>query len=248
LTLRLSPHAPRFEGDITTKGVMFGIPCYGGAMVDACQHGLQDTKAALDSLGIGYNEVTIRNESLVQRARNSIVAHFLASTADRLFFIDSDIGFSADQVLRLLSHDRDVIAGLYRKKRLDQVEFAVNMLPGETAMRDPETGAVQCAAVATGFLCIKRNVIESMVQAFPHLHYHMPDGDGTPGNWRSHTYALFDCWIDPITRAYLREDYAFCSRWRAMGGEVWCDPGLILEHYGMLALSADPMDGLQVVT
>ncbi len=248
--LRLSPDAPLFERDITTKGVMFGLPCFGGQVFESCLHGLLESRMEFHRLGIPWNIVTIRNESLVQRARNSIVAHFLASNCDRLFFIDADIGFSAGQVLRLLSHDRDVIAGLYRKKSLDRVEFAVNLLPNEagSARRDPETGAVQVAAVATGFLCIKRHVIERMVEAMPETRYAMREGDGAPGDWRDHTHALFDCKIDPATGGYLSEDYLFCHRWRALGGEVWCDPGLVLEHHGALCLSADPMAGLTVAS
>jgi hypothetical protein len=34
-----------------------------------------------------------------------------------------------------------------------------------------------------------------------------------------HDYAvLFDCMICPETRRYLSEDFAFCARWRALGG------------------------------
>lgn len=246
--LRLSPHVPQFERAISTRGIMLAVPCYGGLVHDACMHGLLESRAEFIRLGLPWNIVTIRNESLVQRARNTVVAHFLASDCDRLVFVDADIGFTPAQLLRLLAHDRDVIGGLYRRKSLDRVDFAINMLAGETAPRDPETGAIQVAAVATGFLAIKRRVIEQMVATFPHLHYLLNDGDGAPGAWRDHCYALFDCWIDPVTRGYLSEDYAFCARWRAMGGEVWADPGLILEHNGTLSLSADPMQGLTVAS
>lgn len=245
---RLSPRVPTFERNIQTTGVMIGVPCYGGLIHDACMHGLLETRMAFHELGIGWNIVTTRNESLVQRARNTICAHFLASSADRLIFIDADIGFTADQVLRLLAHDRDVVAGMYRKKNLERVDFAVNWLPGLTSPRDPETGAIQAAAVATGFLAIKRGVLEAMAAGFPQLQYALSPSDGQPGPWRDHCHAFFDCWIDPATRAYLSEDYAFCARWRAMGGEVWADPGLILEHNGTVTLAADPMDGLTVTS
>jgi hypothetical protein len=243
---RLSPRAPRFARDIQTSGVMFGLPCYGGIVSAATMDGLLDTQRRFAALGMGFNTLTIRNESLVQRARNTIVAHFLASGCDRLIFIDSDIGFTADHVLRLLAHDRDVIGGLYRKKIVDRVEFAVNLLPtADGAVRpDPETGAIPAAAAATGFLQIKRGVFDRMATAFPHLRYGTHAGEGGPGAWRDLTYAFFDCFIDPATGSYLSEDYGFCHRWRAIGGEVWVDPGLILEHFGALALSGDPMDGL----
>lgn len=248
MTPRLSPFVPIFERPITTSGIMIAIPCYGGMIHDACLHGLLESRMEFARLGLPWNIVTVRNESLVQRARNTCVAHFLASSCDRLVFVDADIGFTAAQLLRLLAHDRDLVAGLYRKKRLEAVDFAVNWLPGTTARRDPATGAVEAAAVATGFLAIKRGVFDRMIAAFPQARYVINPGDGAPGAWRDHTHALFDCWIDPITRGYLSEDYAFCARWRALGGEVWADPGLILEHHGSLCLTADPMAGLTVAS
>jgi hypothetical protein len=45
-------------------------------------------------------------------------------------------------------------------------------------------------------------------------------------------YALFDCMIDPETGVYLSEDYAFCRRWRAIGGEIWLDLESKLTHTG----------------
>lgn len=244
-----SPHVPRFERDVTTRGVMFGVPCYGGVVHAPTMLGLREAEAMLGRLGIRTGIITITNESLVQRARNGIVAHFLETTLDRLLFVDADIGFTGRDVLRLLAHDRDVIGGLYRKKQIDRVDFAVNWLPNRQnqVMRDTETGALRCARVATGFMMVKRRVFEDMAQAFPQSRYVLNASEGVPGGWRDRLHTWFDCWIDPATGGYLSEDYAFCDRWRAMGGEVWCDPGLILRHHGTLCLDADPMEHLLAV-
>jgi hypothetical protein len=241
---RLSPHVPEFQGTIQTKGVLFGVPCYGGQIFDACMQGLLDTQKEFLRLGISFNLVTIRNESLIPRGRNGIVQHFLASGCDRLFFIDADIGFDAQQVLRILAHDRDVVAGLYRKKRLETVDFAVNWLPSPDgkANRDPATGAIEARHLATGFLCIKRGVIETMCAAYPHLRYRAHASEREAGRLPEFGHALFATYIDPVTLEDLSEDWAFCMRWRALGGQVWADPGVILEHYGTVPLSADPME------
>jgi hypothetical protein len=240
---RLSPHVPRFDRAIKTSGVIIGIPCYGGNLHYACHAGVVDLieKAREAAIPLGFH--LVGNESLVQRARNGIVAQFLATSADRLIFIDADIGFSGDQVLRLLAHDRPVMAGIYRKKNLHRVDYAVNwMTDAEGAVpRDPATGAIRARDVGTGFLAIKREVFEAMARAFPHIRYRTPHEDrGMP----TEAHAFFDCWIDPATGEYLSEDYAFCRRWLAMGGEVWVDPGIILDHHGMLPLTADPMEHL----
>lgn len=239
---RLSPHVPRFARRIDTKGVLIGMPAYGGQIFDSCMHGLRETKERFDQTGIPFNLVTVRNESLIQRARHHVIATFLRSTCDRLIFIDADIGFSGDQVLRLLAHDRDVIGGMYRKKTIDAEDYAANLLvhPDGTVTQDEETGALLARHVATGFLCIKRHVIERMVAAFPHLRYRL-HAEGARNVGTDYAHAIMEPFIDPVTLDYYSEDYAFCERWRAIGGECWVDPGLILEHWGTLCLSGDPM-------
>jgi hypothetical protein len=223
---------------------MAGIPCYGGMLTAATLHGLLGTQRALLPLGIGLTCATTTNESLVQRARNTIVAHFLASDCSHLLFVDADIGFGAEAVLRLLAHDRPVIGGLYRRKRLDREDWAVEWALREdgTVRRDPDTGALEVAAIGTGFLCLRRDALERMAAAFPGTRYRPhPEGAAEEAAWHAHCYALFESGVDAATGAYLGEDYAFCARWRAIGGEVWCDPAILLEHHGQACFAGDPM-------
>lgn len=247
----LSPVAPAIPADVAIGGgVMFGLPCYGGHLSDATLRGMLDAQALFAAQGVPFSYVTTRNESLVQRARNTIVAHFLASSARWLMFVDADIGFSGRQVLRLLAHDRPIIGGLYRRKTLHRIDWVVNLLPpvagARTVRRDPATGAIQVAAIGTGFMLIRRDVIEAMLRRYPQTRYQTAASDGAPGEWRHHTYALFDCWIDE-TGNYLSEDYAFCRRWRDMGGEIWADPGIILGHHGTAEFLGDPMSGIEIL-
>lgn len=238
----LSPDAARFSYDLQLGGVMFGVPMYGGLCHDAFLHGMLETAQVFKDRGIPFNYVTLRNESLIQRARNHIVARFLASTCTHLFFVDADIGFTADAVLRILAHDRPIMAGLYRKKTLGSVDFAMNPLPdGEgTAECDPRTGAVRVAHAATGFLCIKREVLMTMWGAHPELRYRLYETEGDPGPWRDWNFLAFDCFIDK-RGYYLSEDYGFAVRAAELGFQTWVDPGIILEHYGTACFVADPM-------
>lgn len=241
------PGAPDFTRPITTTGIMVGIPCYGGLMHETTFLSMREAEAHCRDLGIPFNIATVRNESLVQRARNTIAAIFLHSTCSHLVFVDSDIGFDGRALVRLLAHDRDVVGGVYRKKRLDAHDFAVTYAERDgKARRDPETGAVECAYLATGFLCIKRHVLERMIEAFPRSRYRAPQWKGEADRPQWH-HNLFDCWVEPTSEELLSEDYAFCARWRAMGGEVWADPYIKLRHSGTADFIGNPMDDLQVV-
>lgn len=244
----IAPGAPPLRAGPAATAVMVGMPCYGGMLAAPALHGLLETQRALLARGIGFYCATTTNESLVPRARNTIVAHFLASDCSHLVFVDADIGFGADAVLRLLAHERPVIGGLYRLKRLDRADWAVewHVGPDGAVRRDPASGALEVASIGTGFLCLRRDALERLVAAFPDTRYRPPPAeDGAEPAWHAHCHALFDSGVDRATGRYVGEDYGFCARWRAIGGEVWCDPALLLEHHGQACFSGNPMEMLR---
>ncbi|MBB5753919.1 glycosyltransferase family 2 protein [Prosthecomicrobium pneumaticum] len=231
--------------------VMFATPCYISAvsmnyvvsvfnLTFHCQH------FGLDCI------LHMHSESLITRARNRIVIPFLEDPSlTHLFWIDSDITFTPQSVFRLLLADRDVVAGVYPMKAFnwpaegapagmtrEQFETRYTEFPfnpfldakGDPVVGDDPDGLIQVAEAPTGFMCIKRNVFLRMMQHYPNLNY-VPDGP--PDNPRAPLHWLFfDCMVDPDSGRYLSEDYAFCRRWRDMGGRIFVDPHAQLEHLG----------------
>lgn len=230
----ISESAPVFRSAVESTGLMVGVPCYGGMVTAAALRGLLDTQRACLALGLPFAVATLTNESLITRGRNALAATFLKSSASHLLFLDSDIGFGADAALRLLGHGRPLIGGLYRSKRLAGAEWVATFPGGEgaTVRRDATTGAVQAEAIGTGFLLLHRSVLERLAEAHPETLHQTEDGPA---------HAFFEAAIAPGGGRYLSEDYLFCARWRALGGEVWCDPAIRLEHHGQVALTGDPM-------
>lgn len=244
----ISPSAVTFRADLTGTRLMVGIPCYGGQLSAATLRGLLETQRACLELGLGFACVTIANESLVQRARNTLVAQFLASDATHLLFVDADIGFGADAVLRLLGHGRALIGGLYLRKSGAPDDWAVHFGDepategdGLRVPSDSRTGALGVARIGTGFLLMRRDMLTRMATSWAQKRYTPHAKDGPAGNWRNHTVALFEADVNAALGRYLSEDYVFCDRWRDMGGEVWCDPAISLEHYGQACFAGDPM-------
>lgn len=184
------------------------------------------------------------NESLITRARNVMVAEFLKSQCTHLMFIDSDIYFNPDNVISMVKADRPVLCGIYGKKsfiwnNLDNpaynnepiqqrmVEFNLNL--NQTCAVE-EGRYMEVRDAATGFMLIRRDVLETMHERYPEL---------TCKNdiaWMRDEIpeycAMFDCMIDPVDRRYLSEDYAFCRRWQKIGGKVWADLNCTLGHIG----------------
>ncbi len=224
-----------------------GTPCYGGQITTVYATSLLRLQQACHERGVGFNVMLLSGDALVTRARQNIVAGFLAdSAATHLLFIDADIGFAPEQVFRLLDFDADMCAAAYPTKRLHHGKAAgslaalsyVVQIDGETTPT-VRAGFVKASYVGTGFLLIRRGALIAMVEAYPELRYtseHQADDPFERNPWRS---ALFNCFIDRASGFYLSEDYSFCRRWTDMGGEIWVDGESRLDHVGAYTFSGD---------
>src|SRR5262249_11676145 len=66
-------------------------------------------------------------------------------------------------------------------------------------------------------------------------------------NPQRHLYwRLFDCMVDPDSGRYLSEDYAFCRRWRDIGGKVHVDLHCKLMHLGQHLFRGDLAESLRL--
>jgi hypothetical protein len=92
-------------------------------------------------------------------------------------------------------------------------------------------GFATAVYAGTGFMLIRRGALERMQQAFPQTRFTAAHNHARP-SLSPNQYALFDCMIEPETGEYLSEDYAFCHRWRSLGGKLWLDTQSRLVHVG----------------
>jgi hypothetical protein len=171
-----------------------------------------------------------------------------------LLFVDADIGFEPHDVIRMISSDKDVVAAMYPLKAYDwgnEVGLSSYESPAEAALHYVGTPLVPELAEwegdfvtgsygGTGMMLIKREVIERMIKAYPNLQYRSnhtyPRTKRTPNT----QYALFESMIDPTSGDYLSEDYAFCQRWRDIGGSIWIDTLAKLTHTGQHIFAGNP--------
>ena len=71
-------------------------------------HSILDLQNFCREEQIGLNIQTLGQESLVTRARNTLVANFLDNDSfTHLLFIDADIGFEAKSLKRFLEYDKE---------------------------------------------------------------------------------------------------------------------------------------------
>jgi len=240
-----------------------GTPCFGGQVSWLYAVSLLKLQKAFTQRGWHINYLVQAGDALVTRARQTIVCHFLENpNSTHLLFIDADIGFEPEQVLRLLEFGVDVSAAVYPAKQIHWDQMASAVQAGRSPLESAtlsyvvereagqemtvRNGFVKSRYAGTGFLMIRRSVLEAMIERYPELRYTHENGpgDGLAGSpWRS---ALFNCMIDKATGFYLSEDFSFCRRWTDMGGEIWVDYTSRLNHVGLMvyrgnmAASVDP--------
>lgn len=239
-------------------------PCYNSSMYVTYTESLLQTMFMCKDMGINATVHFCRNDSLVSRARNNLIAKAMSiPTATHFLFIDADITWSPFDILKLLVADKPIVGGIYPIKNYEFDKLASN--PNATNeilarknksqlkdafsnkeylqtnmvryninyvsnMLEIENNLTKVKHLATGFMLIKRSVIDLMSKAFPQTKY-VDDVNFLSGKENDFAYALFDCGVED--NHYLSEDWMFCRRWQKMGGSVYADITINLDHTGV---------------
>lgn len=216
-----------------SQKVLIATPVNEPKLVIGYVQSLLASQHALRQAGIRSEIVFETQCSLVITGRNSLVADFMESDATDMVFIDSDIGWKPEDLVRLLQHPVSMVAGIYRKKAPELI-YAMEFDDPTSIKADSKTGLLKAKGVAAGFLRLRRDCIETMIQAYPELKITEKGRE---------QYALFDTSLSD--GKMTGEDYTFCRRWGAIGGTIWIDPNIELDHYGMTAYGGSLLSALQ---
>ena len=180
----------------------------------------------------------IRGESLVCRARQTLLAAFMASKDEWLYWWDDDIqtlntgGADGNLLDMLLSHGKPFVGGLY----------STRSITGHVAarMHDPLPEPRRLWLVkwlAGGSMLVRRDAAEAICQASERYAPNERSGFGISQAW-----AAFSPYV--VDGEYVSEDYAFCERWRDLGGDCYADLDVRLFHWGEAPFSVcDPREG-----
>jgi acyl-CoA synthetase (AMP-forming)/AMP-acid ligase II len=242
-------------------------PHYGGMCYVNYMKSLIATISRMKEVGVELHLEFCNNDSLVSRARNNLVAKAMTNpNMTHMLFIDNDITWDPDSILKLLVADKPLVGGIYPLKhynwerlvttnpenpnvvqnwidRKNQSMFKdaipdVDMvhhrmlsynLNLSTKTLKIENNLTAVRHIATGFMMIKRKVIEKMQLAFPSTKY-VDDVGFLSSTESEQAFALFDCGVED--GHYFSEDWLFCHRWTKMGGEIHVDVTINLNHTG----------------
>lgn len=173
---------------------------------------IQQSRLALHKAGIDTAYLLLRGGPHVDDARNEIVRDFLASNCTELVFLDADVSWRPEQLIRLLSHDVDLVGGVYPHRYRQRDAMPLRGVPTGTPNAN---GLLAVEGLPTGFMRIKRKVFDWLK---PHVQHY---GD---------THIFFERTLIDGTR--WGGDLNFCNLWRKHAGRVYADIDLRLAHAG----------------
>lgn len=166
-------------------------------------------------------------------ARNEVAAAFLASDAEWLWWIDTDMGFADTALEQLLEtadvEQRPIVGGLCFAQMEREPDgyggFTTEIVPalyqwhetsdgqaGFISWRNyPRDTLVEVAGTGSAFVLIHRTVFEQVAERFG------------AGHW-------YDRMSNPTTGQLLGEDLSFCARARMVGIPVHVHTGIRTTH------------------
>lgn len=162
----------------------------------------------------------------ISLARCRLFSNFLRSSCSHLLMVDDDIGWEWGAIIRLFAANKDFVAVAGPKKCYPLI-FACDFSGADGSpvplTIDAESGAAECHHVGAAFALITRACAEKMAKAYDQLlGYENATGQTE--------YAVFNPFV--LDRRYYSEDFAFCKRWRMLGGTVHVCIDVPLSHTG----------------
>lgn len=198
--------------------------------------------------------------ALVDKARNDAVRSLLADPAGQwLLFVDGDMTFSPDALLRLLQTayaelPHADILGAYCPLRGEMAIPTIDSGTGTWESHFPGSGVIEVMRTGAAFILIKRHVFENMSQPWYALRVPMRpidallevdnfcrikfDGDNPFRNlpsaaWEKIERCAIDdpsCSHDAFVPSEVGEDSGFCDRARNAGFRIFVSTDVVTGH------------------
>lgn len=139
-----------------------------------------------------------------------------ATRFDYLFAVDADMSFAPDTLERLLSHDKDVVSGLYIQRKPGQHILEIYRNGRNVPYSDIKgKGLVEIDGCGFGCVLVKSEVIRAI--GYPQFVYKSA---------LDHAYTV-------------SEDTYFCSKATQLGFKVWADTTIKCGHHGASVFYVD---------
>jgi hypothetical protein len=186
---------------------------------------LEDACATANAAGIATMLVPIIGGAPGFHNANVGIHLFRQTDCTHLFFAADDMLFPAHILVKLVEDDKDIVNGVYRKRRIDIIDPAnYSASPDVFLQKLKEKGVYETEWGSGHTMMVKRPVIEKMAADYPELTYDVDKPE-------PHTVSAL--WLPMIhERKMLMDDWSFSLRARQSGFTIWEDFSLNCPHFG----------------
>lgn len=206
------------------RKVLIGTPSYDGRIDVWFANSLVQTVKMAEKKGIFVHAIYTSYDSLVQRARNSLIKLAIDGGYDDLFFIDSDTEWETDWFFNLLDRPEPIVGGALIKKT--EKEGYTIKLVNKTLKYSEDKKLIEADGVGTGFLKVSKFAFDKLWLA----------SDIYQSEGEEHRM-VFDIKVE--NGDLISEDYVLCNKWKALGYKVWLDPTITCNHIGIKKFKGD---------
>ena len=205
---------------------LIAVPCFDTVHTDFA-------KSLIDLQKPPGTSYTFVKNTLIYDSRNTVAASAIEAGFDRVFWVDSDMTFPPDALIRLskdMDEGREMVSGLYFTRRYPNIRpvlFSTMTYDAHDGVADseaefwydyPQDKVVECAAVGFGCCLTSVNLLKCVAESF-----------GSP--------------FTPFSM--MGEDMAFCIRVRELGEKIFCDTSVKCGHIGCVEFNENVYHGMK---
>lgn len=156
------------------------------------------------------------------KSRNIIIEQAILNGCTHILFVDDDMAFRKDSLIKLLSHDKDVVSGLYFGRNFPHQPMIFDKVDEKGRafayfMNGHSNGLVKIAACGFGFCLVKVSVLQKMEKPWVRL------GELDAQEW---------C-----------DDLGFFHRLSKVTDDIYCDTDVTVGHISTMILWPNNVDG-----
>ena len=160
------------------------------------------------------------------RNRNLIIQQALEHNCTHVFFLDDDVAFKPDTLMRLLSHNVNMVTGLYLMRNYPHrpILFDYSNDKGEChhVTLEQQTGLIEVVNTGLGCVLINTEVFKAMEKP-----------------WIT---------LGELERDHWCDDISFFNRARAAGFKLFCDFSILVGHFASVTVWPNMIDGNWMTT
>lgn len=210
--------------------LLIGTPAYGGMVhLDYLNSMLEYQRQGLD-----FALASIGNESLITRARNSVISYFYAHKDDftHLLFLDADVRLTAKDLKLLMSFGKDVIGAPVPLK-----SYGPDGNPKYNFSGFDENVADHLyltQKIGTAVMLLSRAAIVDLVEEARNAGRVYRNWSGYDNSQILNDIEMVDVFqVGVVDGQYLSEDYWVCRRLQELGYGIHVTDAVVITHHGM---------------